>query len=571
MIALESGLKLSLNDLSIGTKITGNCWLLILSLIGVAAYALVAMVKIGNELQAIAEQDIPVTQSLTVITAHQLEQAIHFERAIRYGELIDREELGQERFEKEIGAFNKLSKKVAEEISTAKLLAQSIIRSAKNESNIKKFQHITRELKKIEKEHADYEHHCNQVFDLLKEGKVHEAELFSEKVIHEEEQLDKELEDLLIEIEKFTEVAGSRALKHERKAITILAGWATIAVFVGVFVSWRVTRNIIVRLKATARELDVIASGDLTNRIEIDGEDEIGHLNQSMKLMLERLFGMITQIGHTVSQLSSTSAEVSVVMDQAMGNIKQQQEETTRVSESMDQMSGTVQEVVENVEKTNEVVRHADSETVAGRKVVNIAVQGIVQLADRIGSTADVIAKVEEDSENINKVLDVIKEIAEQTNLLALNAAIEAARAGELGRGFAVVADEVRTLAGRTQESTEEINQIIEMLQSASHSAVEAMSASREEVQTAVNQINQADTSISSIEESVSQINSMTSEISSSARQQEHVAEDMHGSMKLINGMMTENSLGAEQTSQAGQELAVMASDLEDLIQQFKV
>lgn len=564
-------MKLSLNDLSIGTKITGNCWLLILSLIGVAAYALVAMVKIGNELQAIAEQDIPVTQSLTVITAHQLEQAIHFERATRYGVLIDREELRQEDFENEMSSFNKLSKKVEEEINSAQLLSQTIVRNAKDESDIKEFQHIIRELKKIEKEHSDYEHHCHQVFNLLKEGKVHEAEVFSEKVIREEEELNKELEDLLIEIEEFTKEAGSRALRHERMAIKVLAGWATVAVLVGILVSWRVTRNIILRLKATARELDVIASGDLTHRIEVDGEDEIGHLNQSMKMMLERLFGMITQIGHTISQLSSTSAEVSVVMDQAMGNIKQQQDETTRVSESMDQMSGTVQEVVDNVEKTNEVVNHAKSETEDGRKVVKIAVQGIEQLAGRIGSTADVISKVEEDSENINKVLDVIKEIAEQTNLLALNAAIEAARAGELGRGFAVVADEVRTLAGRTQESTEEINQIIEMLQSASHSAVEAMAASREEVQAAVDQIKQADSSISSIEQSVSDINTMSSGISSSAQQQEHVAEDMHSSMKKINGMMTENSLGAEQTSQAGQELAVMASDLEDLIQQFKV
>ncbi len=560
-----------LNNLSIKVKIIGSSSILLALLIASSGYALYAMTQVGYELAAITDQDIPMTENLTAITVHQLEQAIHYERAMRFGELLQQEGNAAARFKTEIASFDKLSNRVDKKIHASELLAEEVMAKAHSEEEAKEFEHVDQVLKKVEKEHADFERHAHQIFVMLADGKRHEAEEFAEKVEQEEEQLTGELEALLTEIEKFTEAAGRRVEEHEQAAVELLGGITLLAFVIGGFISWTVSRNIVNRMGETARGLEVIASGDLTYKVTVDGRDEIGKQQQSMQTMCKKLLEMISQINTTTGQLSTAAEEVSVITTQTSANIQQQQSETEQIATAMSEMSATVREVAENVGNTSTAANYANAATEEGGKVMEGAVQGIQQLAEQIDNTADVIAHVEQDSENINTVLDVIKGIAEQTNLLALNAAIEAARAGEQGRGFAVVADEVRTLAGRTQESTAEINQIIEKLQSGSRNAVQAMSQSREQARTVVDQATLAGSSLTTIAKSVSQIDEMSTQIATAAEEQHTVAEDMNRNIVQISDMATQNASGAVQTSQAGQDLARMASELRGLVEQFQV
>ena len=560
-----------LNKWSIKFKIIGNSAVLIVLLVITSLFAVSSMVQIGNELEAIVNEDIPLTEVLSTTTVHQLEQAIHIERALRLGALIESEEKSRNLFDKEVEMFDKLGKKVEQEINDGKQIIEVASGKAHDEDTTNEFKHVVETLNKIKVKHADFEHHAHQVFEFLLKGKMHEADLKIEQVEREEEELTKELEALLFEVEKFTEKAGHKAQSHEQSAIKAQTALFVLALVIAGLLSWMISSNVVRRLNEAANKLGVISEGDLSQVMEVDGEDEISNLQQSMQIMSDRLKDMISRINETSSELNMASNELSTVTRKTSENIHQQQLETEQVATAITEMSAAVQDVAQNVNITSDSASDANAETKNGQSVVKTTISDIQQLASQIDNASDVISQVEKNSEEISIFLDVIKSIAEQTNLLALNAAIEAARAGEQGRGFAVVADEVRTLAGRTQESTSEINQIIDKLQTDSQGAVNVMSQSQEQVKKVVEQAGHADSSLFTVAESVAKINEMSTQIAIAAEQQSAVSEEMNRNVIHINEMAKENSRGAEQTSSAGKNVAKMASELQKLISQFKV
>jgi len=239
--------------------------------------------------------------------------------------------------------------------------------------------------------------------------------------------------------------------------------------FVGLYLS--IINNLARVEKATKK----IADGDLSARLEIKGNDEMQLIATDFNSMAEKFEALVQQIVSATSQLAAASEEVAVISQESATNLNNQRTEIEQVATAMNEMSATVQEVARSAGDAAGAAANADNEAKAGNSIVGQASNSIDALAREVENAAEVIQQLANDSETIGSVLDVIKGIAEQTNLLALNAAIEAARAGEQGRGFAVVADEVRTLAGRTQESTQEIESMIDKLQSGAKNAVAAM------------------------------------------------------------------------------------------------
>jgi methyl-accepting chemotaxis protein len=529
------------------------------------------MNQVGKELDSIVNKDIPMTSVLTLVTERQLEQIQHFERAMRYGILQQQEAGASTGFNKSSALFDQLGSQISDELSSAKRLADEGVKEAIGALEREEFGAISRALKKIEQGQLGFEQHARKAFALLSQGELYEAELLAEKMEHEEEKLIAESEAMLAEIEKFTEAAGHRAAEHEHGAFGILSLILLISVPIGVSVSWLLSINIARRVCDTVKALEAIASGDLTHVVEASGQDEIGKLQQAMITTQGRLQEMILHIRDTTAQLSTAADEVSVVTAQTSSNIQQQQVETEQITTAMTQMSATVHEVALNIGNTSTAASEANTEVGNGRGMVKQAVQGMHELGQQIERNGEVINEVEKNSDNINTVLEVIKSVAEQTNLLALNAAIEAARAGEQGRGFAVVADEVRTLAGRTQESTTEINQMIENLQNNSKHAVQAMEESRLQAKRVVEQAENADIALNAISEAVSHIDQMSSQIATAAEEQSSVTEEMSRNIDHINTMATQNATGSQQTSAAGVELSRMASSLQKLVAEFRV
>jgi methyl-accepting chemotaxis protein len=347
-------------------------------------------------------------------------------------------------------------------------------------------------------------------------------------------------------------------------AIVILVLSVLAYLFAGLYLSIRSSIDSIGQ--ATGR----MADGDLTTRVSLSCRDEMTEIANYFNGMVEKFSCLIQQITGATGQLATASEEVSVIAKEGAANVERQRQETEQVATAINEMTATVRDVANNASEAANAANSADNEANGGKSVVESAAQVIGKLASEVENAATVIKGVETNSNEIGGVLDVIKGIAEQTNLLALNAAIEAARAGEQGRGFAVVADEVRTLASRTQESTHEIEQMIDKLQSGARNAVAVMELSREQAHTGVEQANEAARALAAITTAVNTIRDFNTQIASAAEEQSVVSEEINQNVHSISDISEQTAVGSEQTTAAANELAQLASQLQSQVAQFK-
>ncbi len=342
---------------------------------------------------------------------------------------------------------------------------------------------------------------------------------------------------------------------------------------IGLVLAWSVSFMITTPLHAAVNAMKDISEGegDLTLRLNASGKDEIGQLAESFNGFITKMQEVIREVTASTSQLSAAAEEMSMITGETRTGVQRQQSETALVATAINEMSSTVHEVANNAETAASGANQADNQTEQGKQIVSSTVASIRSLATEVETASNVISQLEKDSEGIGSVLEVIRGIAEQTNLLALNAAIEAARAGEQGRGFAVVADEVRNLASRTQESTQEIQEMIERLQKGSRDAVTAMEAGQEQAHQTVEQASQAETSLSEISSAVAQINEMNAHIAEASRQQGEVVEEINKNIINITQVADDSASGADQLAAASEEMASLAVNLENQVSHFKI
>ncbi|WP_455234359.1 methyl-accepting chemotaxis protein [Thiogranum longum] len=325
------------------------------------------------------------------------------------------------------------------------------------------------------------------------------------------------------------------------------------------------------RLKRISEIANAISHNDISHECDIKSADMIGEIVDAFNHMTVNLRNMIGQVSGATTQLAAAAEETSAITDESSRGVQQQQAEIDSIASAMNEMTATVQEVARNAADASHAAEQADAEAKNGALAATEAIGGIDRLVTEVDSAAQVIRNLEKESENIGSVLDVIRGIAEQTNLLALNAAIEAARAGEQGRGFAVVADEVRTLASRTQQSTQEIQDMILRLQDGTVDAVKVMEGAQGKAQESSELFEKAAESLALLAGSVSAINDMNTMIASAAEEQSAVAAEMQTNMNNIREVADRSAEGSQQTARASEELARLAAEQQALMAQFKV
>ncbi|EJL99595.1 methyl-accepting chemotaxis protein [Pseudomonas sp. GM102] len=381
----------------------------------------------------------------------------------------------------------------------------------------------------------------------------------------------KQLNDLADLFAKQVAAESQKSAAHYETSRMIVSLFIALAGLATVGLAMLLTRSIVKPLSEALHAAENVARGDLTCPIETHGNDEVSRLLQALATMQHNLRETLQGISGSAAQLATAADELNAVTLDSTQNLQQQNNEIEQAATAVTEMTTAVEEVARNAVSTSDATRQSSESAHVGQARVSETVSAISALASDVQTTGGLVQSLANQSQDIGKVLDVIRAIAEQTNLLALNAAIEAARAGESGRGFAVVADEVRALAYRTQQSTQEIEQMVQGMRTGSTQALDSMQASSSRAASTLALAERAGEALQTITESVHQIHERNLVIASAAEEQAQVAREVDRNLVNIRDLSVRSAASADQTSASSHELSQLANSLRTMVQRFQV
>lgn len=555
-----------MKNLSVRTKILSLVLLFTIAILITAINSALTSKTVAQDLQSVSSQTLTLVKDLEKTRQLLLNQTVEFERG--YFQVSIAKTIGGygvERIKESSDNFQAYSAELKRSLESVKSSLAALPANALLDS-------LNSQIEVLESQQADFLNASTETYEWWLQLKTMQANKARRSADNTLTSINTSMESIISTIDEYNiQIATHQSTKLEQGLYTNI-GVAAVLILIGLGLSLMIINGIVHPLKKAVKRAEEMASGTLVrNEHPSDRKDEIGTLENAFDQLVDKLRDIMQDVSTSSLALTDAANDLNRITDESTQMVGTQRTETAHISNAIHEIQSTAVHVSESTTEASQAAHNAESAADNSMRIVHSTITTIEALAQEISQSSNTITDLKQNTDEINNILNVILGIAEQTNLLALNAAIEAARAGEQGRGFAVVADEVRHLAQNTQNATQQIEAMIQQLQTGTTQAVEAMKHSHERSTNAVSQVREEGATLSDISQAISQIRTMNDAISATAEQQATVTTEVRRNVDTITEIAerTNNSINA--ISDRSDQLASLASQLTSKIAYFKV